>query len=57
MRNENKLKNQLLNKGFPITQEEINLIFDLTRKDWTLNKLEKYFQRSYISILNIIENE
>ena len=57
MRNENKANNQLLNRGFPITQEEINLILDFAKKDWTLNQLEKYFQRSCKSILHIIENE
>ena len=57
LREENRMNGKLLNRGFPITHEEINLILEYSKQGWSVSKLETYFQRSYKSIFNIIENE
>jgi len=55
LREENRMSGRLLNRGFPITHEEINLILEYSKQGWSVSKLETYFQRSYKSILHIIE--
>ena len=57
LREENRMNGRLLNRGFPITHEEINLILEYSKQGWPVSKLETYFQRSYKSIMNIIESE
>ena len=57
-RKENFLNKKLKNHGVPITKEEIGLIVELYKLSFTLNDLEKYFQRSRKSIENmLIANE
>lgn len=52
---ENRESDSLLNKGFPVTHEEINEIEKLKHKD--LKELEYYFQRSSITIQKIIDGK
>lgn len=44
-----------LNSGFPITQEEINLILKFKHENKSLREMETFFQRSINSIGKIIE--
>lgn len=53
-RNNNIYSKRLINYGMPITKEEISLIMKMNNKKYSLGYLEKYFQRSGITIEKII---
>lgn len=55
LRNANHEHGRLLNSGFPVTQEEINLILKFKQEQKTLVEMETFFQRSINSIRKIIE--
>ena len=50
IRSKNFEENKLLNHGLPVTYEELNNIYDKFMQKWTAKELEKYFQRSIITI-------
>ena len=55
LRNANFKHGRLLNSGFPVTQEEINLILKFKQEQKSLSEMETFFQRSIKSIRKIIE--
>lgn len=57
-RNDNVLNGKLINHGMPITKEEIGLVIKLKEQGYSLEVLERYFQRSKKTLENIlISNE
>ena len=58
LREENITRNRLVNHGMPMTYEEKTIIiWDYKNGDLDIPSLEAYLQRSYISILYILESE
>ena len=54
-REENLRNGRLLNAGFPIVEEETAEIINLHRHGWTTKKIERFFQRSHVTIEKILE--
>ena len=58
LREENRASKRLVNHGMPMTYEEKTMIiWDYKNGDLDIPSLEAYLQRSYISILYILESE
>ena len=57
MRWQNNVEKRLLNHGFPVTEEEIAVLLDRFLNGETIEELEDYFQRSKITILNLLQKE
>ena len=52
----NFLEGKLLNNRFPYTEEEFRLLEHMYSKRKNLNELERIFQRTYTSLINILKN-
>ena len=52
----NFLEGKLLNNRFPYTEEEFCLLEHMYSKQRNLNELERIFQRTYTSLINILKN-
>jgi len=55
LRDSNLNKKRLLNSGFPVIKEEVDLILRMNESGSDIRDMEQYFQRSEVSILHIIE--
>ena len=55
LRENNLNKKRLLNSGFPVIKEEVDLILRMNESGSDIRDMEQYFQRSEVSILHIIE--
>ena len=51
----NFLEGKLLNNRFPYTEEEFRLLEHMYSKRKNLNELERIFQRTYTSLINILK--
>jgi DNA mismatch repair ATPase MutS len=57
LRDQNKQKGFLLNRGFPTTKEEVKILLLMYDSEKSLDELEKFFQRSRITILSLLSEQ